>query len=343
MPNNIRCQGRIMKNITILEETASWRSRNVKYYAGSPEVILRQIPSFELRPFFLNGEDVVNPFYKTVVRLPLTKIEKEIPVGIVSSNYSLAPHKEVAELCLKAIQNSSSSIDKLDCELGLSELGEWMNLRIYFPDNYDFIPPDGHKLRLRLECFNSVDGSSRLVILFGWYRLVCSNGMVIGETVTELRDIHNKYMQSAIDICKEGIKNGQTPFGAVIVKDGKIISKTHNQVWQTTDITAHAEIKAIQEACKNINSVNLSGAIIYSTCEPCPMCFSAIHWANIDTIVYGAEIEDAKEVGFNELSISNIQMKELGNSNVKIIKNILQNRCKELFVVWNKQENKRRY
>ena len=143
-----------------------------------------------------------------------------------------------------------------------------------------------------------------------------------------------KYMQNALDVAKKEIKKGQTPFGAVIVKDGKIIASSHNLVWATTDITAHAEIKVIQEACKNINSIDLSGATIYSTCEPCPMCFSAIHWAKIDKIVYGATIKDAKSAGFNELLINNKLMKRLGKCDVIIQKKILQQKCKKLFSIW---------
>ena len=152
-----------------------------------------------------------------------------------------------------------------------------------------------------------------------------------------------KYMRDAVKITKTGIKNGQTPFGAVIVKNGKIIASTHNQVWSSTDITAHAEIKAIQEACKNIDSIDLSGTTIYTTCEPCPMCFSAIHWARIERIVYGATIKDAKIAGFNELSISSKQMKKIGKSKVKVGKKILQKECKNLFNIWIKSGNSRSY
>jgi len=152
-----------------------------------------------------------------------------------------------------------------------------------------------------------------------------------------------KYMNLAIDITKKGIDIGQTPFGAVIVKDGKVIAKTYNQVFATTDITAHAEIVAIKEACKNTNSIDLSGATIYSTCEPCPMCFSAINWAKIDKIVYGATIKDALDSGFNELTINNETMKKLGKSKVSIIKNILSKECKELFKLWNKNGDKKSY
>ncbi|MBM5575779.1 DUF932 domain-containing protein [Deefgea sp. CFH1-16] len=128
------------------------------------------------------------------MRLPLSPMEKVIPVGIVSNTYTLAPHLEVARLCVETIKDFGIDINSLQCELGLSTLGEWMNFRIYFPESYDFIATDKNPMQLRLECFNSVDGSSRLVLLFGWYRFICSNGMVIGETISELSDVHNKYM-----------------------------------------------------------------------------------------------------------------------------------------------------
>jgi tRNA(Arg) A34 adenosine deaminase TadA len=151
------------------------------------------------------------------------------------------------------------------------------------------------------------------------------------------------FMKKAIKVAKEGIKSGKTPFGVVIVKDNKVIAKTHNQVWSTTDSTAHAEIKAIQEACKNVDSIDLSGATIYSTCEPCPMCFSAIHWAKIDRVVYGASINDAKNAGFNELSISNKSMKKLGKSRVKIAKRVLKNRNRTLFDIWKNSPKSKSY
>src|SRR5687768_18131568 len=101
-----------------------------------------------------------------------------------------------------------------------------------------------------------------------------------------------RYMRMAIDKCREGIASGQSPFGACIVKDGQVIALEHNVVWETTDITAHAEVTAIRAACRNIDDIDLTGSVIYSTTEPCPMCFSASHWARIGTIVYGASIAD---------------------------------------------------
>ena len=101
-----------------------------------------------------------------------------------------------------------------------------------------------------------------------------------------MKTIHEKFMRLAIDKARRGIKNGQTPFGVCISKDAEVISCVHNIVWESMDITAHAEIHAIREACKKLNTVDLSGCVIYSTCEPCPICLSACHWANISTIVY---------------------------------------------------------
>jgi hypothetical protein len=170
--------------VELLQETSIWRTRDVKYLRGKYQNIIEHIPYFELRNF--SGEE--NEI------MPLSPLEKIIPVGIVSNTYTLAQHLEVARLCVEAIKEFGINIDNLQCELGLSTLGEWMNFRIYFPEKYDFITKDKNPLKLRLECFNSVDGSSRLILLFGWYRFICSNGMVIGETISELRDIHNKHM-----------------------------------------------------------------------------------------------------------------------------------------------------
>jgi tRNA(Arg) A34 adenosine deaminase TadA len=110
------------------------------------------------------------------------------------------------------------------------------------------------------------------------------------------------------------------PFGACIVKDGEVIACDHNVVWASTDITAHAEVYAIRNACKKLDSIDLSGCTIYSTCEPCPMCFTAIHWARIGRIVCGARIEDAKKYGFNELSVSNHELRDKAGSRVIINK-----------------------
>jgi guanine deaminase len=132
------------------------------------------------------------------------------------------------------------------------------------------------------------------------------------------------------------------PFGACIVKNGVVIALARNTVLKS-DATAHAEINAIRIASRKLKSFDLSGCAIYSTTEPCPMCFSAIHWARIGAIVYGTNIADAKKIGFNELSISSAKMKKLGRSKVRIVKGFLVDECRQLFANWYKLEGRKLY
>lgn len=111
----------------------------------------------------------------------------------------------------------------------------------------------------------------------------------------------NKYMEMAIKEAEEGINNGHGgPFGAVIVKDGKVVGKSHNHVLINNDPTAHGEISAIRNACKHLNTYDLTGCTIYTTGEPCQMCLCACMWANIDKVYYGATIADNEKIGFRD-------------------------------------------
>ena len=111
----------------------------------------------------------------------------------------------------------------------------------------------------------------------------------------------NQYMKLALDEAYEGINSGDGgPFGAVIVKDGKVIGKGHNRVVKNADPTCHGEMEAIRDACKNLSTFDLSGSTIYTTGEPCPMCLGAIMWANIDKVYYGCDVKDTKRIGFRD-------------------------------------------
>jgi tRNA(Arg) A34 adenosine deaminase TadA len=147
----------------------------------------------------------------------------------------------------------------------------------------------------------------------------------------------------AIAMAMEGIEKGQSPFGACIVKDNQVISCEHNMVWQSTDITAHAEVTAIRKACQKLDTIDLSGSVIYSTTEPCPMCFAACHWARISKIVYGARIEDAQKFGFSELTVPNQEMKRLGGSGIEIVPDFLRDETIALFEAWSARKDKRVY
>lgn len=151
------------------------------------------------------------------------------------------------------------------------------------------------------------------------------------------------WMRLAIETAMRGIEAGQTPFGACIVRDGRLIVAAHNTVWADTDITAHAEVVAIRRACATLKTVDLSGCVIYSTCEPCPMCFSACHWARISKIVYGATIGDARAAGFNELNIQAPEMKQLGGSTVEVVGGVLATEAAALFRRWLASGSRRAY
>jgi len=152
-----------------------------------------------------------------------------------------------------------------------------------------------------------------------------------------------KYMQLALNACRVGVDLGQTPFGACIARDGEVLACTYNNVWSEMDPTAHAEVGAIRMACRELGEVQLEGATIYSTTEPCPMCFSAIHWARIKRIVFGGSIEDAKMYGFNELPVSNQTLKEQGGIDVEISPHFMRNDALKLFEYWQKQPGSRPY
>ncbi len=109
------------------------------------------------------------------------------------------------------------------------------------------------------------------------------------------------YLNEAFSEAQHSVRNNVGgPFGAVVVKDGKIIGKGGNLVSSLNDPTAHAEITAIRDACKNIENFDLSGAVLYATCEPCPMCLSAIYWANIQSVYYCSTRYDAAAIGFKD-------------------------------------------
>src|SRR3989304_1271036 len=108
-----------------------------------------------------------------------------------------------------------------------------------------------------------------------------------------MKIIHEKFMRLAIDKARQGIKNEQSPFGVCITKNEEVISCVHNAVWERTDITAHAEILTIREACKKLNTVDLSGFVLLYPCQPCAICFSPCHWPKFSTLLYGTRIWDA--------------------------------------------------
>lgn len=117
---------------------------------------------------------------------------------------------------------------------------------------------------------------------------------------TEYSEEDARFMQMAIDLSVENVKNGGGPFGAVIVRDGEVIATGVNRVTANCDPTAHAEVSAIRNACAKLKTFKLDGCTIYSSCEPCPMCLSAVYWAGISELCYGNTKDDANAIGFDD-------------------------------------------
>ena len=150
----------------------------------------------------------------------------------------------------------------------------------------------------------------------------------------------NEFIKKVIDISIKNVKNGGGPFAALIVKNDKIVSYGINDVTLKNDPTAHAEINAIRKAAKKLKSFDLKDCVIYSSCEPCPMCFSAIYWANIKKVYYVATRKEAAKYGFRDDKI----YKELKNKIVSIKMEKVEDENKEVpFKLWNNQKNKIKY
>jgi guanine deaminase len=153
-----------------------------------------------------------------------------------------------------------------------------------------------------------------------------------------------KWMRLAIKSAHEGIKKSSGgPFGAVIVRGNQRIAVAHNEVLKNRDATCHAEVNAIRLASKKLKRFDLSDCVIYSTTEPCPMCFSAIHWARIAKVIFGTSIADVQKRGFHELSIPSRKMKREGKSPVSLKAGFMKKECSKLLASWDRLEHKKTY
>lgn len=153
----------------------------------------------------------------------------------------------------------------------------------------------------------------------------------------------NQYMKRAIELSRINMHKGAGgPFGAVIVKDGKIIGEGWNQVTSTNDPTAHAEVVAIRAATKNIQNFELQGAVLYTSCEPCPMCLAASYWARISEIYYGNTRQDAARIQFDDDFIYQEIPKALSERKIPMIQ-LLSEEAHEVFREWDLKLDKIRY
>ena len=149
-------------------------------------------------------------------------------------------------------------------------------------------------------------------------------------------------MLRAITLSIESVKTGGGPFGSVLVKNDKIISEGFNKVTTTNDPTAHGEIVAIREACKKLNNFNLNGSELYSSCEPCPMCLSAIYWARIDKVYYANTRKDAQKIDFDDSLIYSELQKNIDKRKIPMIQ-MMRNEALKAFELWEKKTDKVKY
>ena len=152
----------------------------------------------------------------------------------------------------------------------------------------------------------------------------------------------NFFMMRAIELSVESAKSKGGPFGSVIVKDNKIIAEGSNQVTINNDPTAHGEIVAIRSACQKLNTFNLSGCDLYSSCEPCPMCLSAIYWSRIENVFYANTRIDAKRIDFDDSFIYSEINKDLENRKIKMHQ-MHRDEALEAFKIWENKEDKIKY
>ena len=158
-------------------------------------------------------------------------------------------------------------------------------------------------------------------------------------TITEQ---DKQYMREAIRLANESVERGGGPFGAIIVKDGEVIAGSSNSVTIDNDPTAHAEVNTIRQACRRLGTFDLSGATIYTSCEPCPMCLGAIYWARISRIFYGNNRKDARDIDFADDFIYEEPDRPLDERTVPIIP-LLRDEALLTFRMWMAKEDKKEY
>lgn len=154
--------------------------------------------------------------------------------------------------------------------------------------------------------------------------------------------IKEDIMREAISLADNNVRNGGGPFGAVIVKDGKVVATGVNRVTANNDPTAHAEVSAIRNACKKLKTFDLSGCEIYSSCEPCPMCLETIYWSRIKKIYYGNSKADAKDIGFDDSFIYDELALPYGQRHVAM-ERLLGDEAIATFNEWKSKPDKTEY
>ena len=198
------------------EARPKWLNSPVTFHKCLLPEVGRHIPAFERRAFGMAQPDErfsrLNEHLDMIVRLPFAKDETLVPVGVVSKNYALVPHTDVLDIVTRALDAAKIAPADVKAEIKITEYGERMALSLYLPEQYSFDPGDGHPMALQLECFNSVDGSTHFRAIMSWFRLVCSNGLIIGVTHSDVRRRHigDLRLEDVHAVLTSGLKESET-------------------------------------------------------------------------------------------------------------------------------------
>lgn len=245
-----------------------WGASPIVTHEGSVEDIRKKIPLFARRTFgpelkqpIYRGEPTlfetpevppgVNPYYDTIVRCPLEGEDMpEIPVGIVSPSYTLLQHQEVFDETFKALDRAKILTEHLALRLELTPLGERMRLSLLLPQSYNLEIPQEDDLTLRLQCFNSVEGSTRFSVSIDWFRLVCSNGLVVCDKRTNYRKRHNREMSlgDIAAVLSEGIGSITEDRKTLIKWTRREVDTDRCRKWINTNVTKTWGVKAAARA-----------------------------------------------------------------------------------------------
>ena len=227
-----------------VEDQPKWFNSPVKLHVGTITELREFIPTFERRDFALTHPDSEfsrkNERLDTIVRLPLGEDNNFIPVGIVSKNYTLVQHRAVLDIVNKSISKMNIQFNEnIQAELKITEYGERMSFSVFLPDQYSYKPLDGHTMALRLICFNSVDGSTHFRAIMSWFRLVCSNGLIIGVTRHDIRRRHLGEIQlnDISDVLISGLNMAE-------------VEKTNFVNWQNSGVTSKQLIRWVNKNLK---------------------------------------------------------------------------------------------
>ncbi len=163
------------------------------------------------------------------------------------------------------------------------------------------------------------------------------------QNYTKILNMEEKFMKRAIELSQKNMRQGQGgPFGAVVVKQGQIVGEGWNKVTSTNDPTAHAEVEAIRQACAKLQNFDLSDCEIYTSCEPCPMCLSAIYWARINKIYFANTKKDAAQIQFDDAFIYEQISKPMEQRQIPM-QQAMHKEALEVFSEWQNMPNKKQY